>query len=113
MPHTLPVLTTGSLTPALLSEIPLFSNLTQAELSRLKGYLHARTFPADTSLMAVEQPGEVAYIILSGTVKVHVEQSDGSDVILAILGSGEVVGEMSLVDKVGRSANAITLEEST
>jgi len=108
-----PTLTTGNLTTALLSEIPLFSNLTPGELQRLRGYLHARTFPADTNLMTVEQPGEVAYVILSGTVKVHVEQADGSDVILAILGHGEVVGEMSLVDRAGRSANVVTMEDST
>jgi CRP/FNR family cyclic AMP-dependent transcriptional regulator len=105
--------TTGSLTTTLLSEIPLFGNLTPGELQKLKGYVHARSFPADTNLITVEQPGEVAYVILSGTVKVHVEQSDGSDVILAILGSGEVVGEMSLVDRAGRSANVVTMEDST
>jgi CRP/FNR family cyclic AMP-dependent transcriptional regulator len=72
-----------------------------------------RRLPAASNLFSVEQPGEVAYIILSGTIKVHVEQSDGSDVILAILGSGEILGEMSLVDRIGRSASAATMEDST
>jgi CRP/FNR family cyclic AMP-dependent transcriptional regulator len=113
MPNIPAAITTGSLTTALLGEIPLLCNLTPAELQRLKGFLHARSFPADTNLITVEQPGEVVYIILSGTVKVHVEQAAGSDVILAILGPGEVVGEMSLVDRAGRSANVVTMEEST
>jgi len=33
-------------------------------------------------------------------------------VILAILGPGDTVGEMSLVDSAGRSANVVTLEKS-
>ena len=33
--------------------------------------------------------------------------------ILALLGPGEIVGEMSLLDRDVRSANAVTLEEST
>jgi CRP/FNR family cyclic AMP-dependent transcriptional regulator len=52
------------------------------------------------------------YVILHGTVKIHIEQGDGRDVILSILGAGDLLGEMSLIDSVGRSANAITLENS-
>jgi CRP/FNR family cyclic AMP-dependent transcriptional regulator len=44
-------------------------------------------------------------------VKIHVEQPDGSDVILAIRGPGEVLGEMSILDSLGRSANAETMED--
>lgn len=34
------------------------------------------------------------------------------DVILSILGTGDLLGEMSLIDSVGRSASAVTLENS-
>jgi CRP/FNR family cyclic AMP-dependent transcriptional regulator len=44
-------------------------------------------------------------------VKIHVEQG-GRDVIIAILGTGDLLGEMSLIDSVGRSASAVTLENS-
>lgn len=62
--------------------------------------------------MVAEQPGEAVYIVLSGTLKVHTEQADGRDVILSILGSGDTIGEMSLIDSVGRSASVTTLENS-
>ena len=96
-----------------LSELALFRGLTPGQLTRLSSYLHRITFPAGTNIMAAEQPGEAVYIILSGTVKVHLEQLDGSSVILAVLGSGDVVGEMSLLDSGGRSANVITSDECT
>ena len=103
----------GVADPQSLSTIPLFHGLTGEELSRINALLHRKTFPAAVSLFAAEQPGEVAYLILSGTVKVCADQADGSTVILAIRGPGEIVGEMSLIDNSGRSASVTTLEEST
>jgi CRP/FNR family cyclic AMP-dependent transcriptional regulator len=102
---------TGPLDPESLSRISVFRDLTPAELARMSSLLRCKVFPADTGIITVEQPGEVVYIIRSGTVKIHVEQADGSDVILAILGAGEVVGEINMFDKIGRSANVVTMEE--
>jgi CRP/FNR family cyclic AMP-dependent transcriptional regulator len=67
---------------------------------QLSEVLHDKTHPANTPLMTVEQPGEAVYFFRSGTLKVHVEQKDGRDVIISILGPGECVGEMSLLDQV-------------
>jgi CRP/FNR family cyclic AMP-dependent transcriptional regulator len=95
-----------------LASIPLFKDLDAEDLSRLAPLLHRRTVQAGSSLMSIAEQGEAVYILLSGTVKIHVEQPDGSNVILAILGLGETVGEMDMVDGLGRSANVITLEET-
>lgn len=95
-----------------LAEVPLFEGLSREQLEKLDGLLHRKKYPAGAEIITVEQPGEVAYVILSGSVKIHIGQPDGSDVILAILGPGELVGEMSLADSLGRSATVVTLEES-
>ncbi|MBN2149366.1 MAG: Crp/Fnr family transcriptional regulator [Anaerolineales bacterium] len=99
--------------PDVLVTLSLFNGLTPKELDALSDRLHCRAFPAGASIITVEQPGEAVYIILSGTVKVHIEQTNGNDVVLAILGPGDVVGEMSLMDSAGRSASVVTLDEST
>ena len=99
--------------PWTLSEIGLFRGLAPEQLSWLKDHLHRRTVPAGTHIVTVEQPGEVIYVILNGSVKIHVEQMNGTDVILTVLGPGDIVGEMSLLDGSGRSANVVTLEETT
>jgi CRP/FNR family cyclic AMP-dependent transcriptional regulator len=96
----------------LLSDIQLFEGLTTAQLEWVAQRAHRRVFPAGTNVLTVEQPGEAVYIILYGTVKIHVEQGGGRDVILAILGAGDLLGELSLIDSVGRSASAVTLENS-
>jgi CRP/FNR family cyclic AMP-dependent transcriptional regulator len=94
-------------------EIPLFRNLPAESLRDLEGMIHRKTFPPNTTLMTAEQAGEVVYLVLHGTVKVHVEQEDGGDVIIAILGPGEIVGEMSALGHIERSASVITIETST
>jgi CRP/FNR family cyclic AMP-dependent transcriptional regulator len=98
---------------ASLSDFALFQGLTGEQLAWVTSLLHRKTFSAGTNLITAEQPGEVVYILLSGSVKIHVEQADGTDVIIAILGAGDIVGEMSLLDSAGRSANVVTQEEST
>jgi CRP/FNR family cyclic AMP-dependent transcriptional regulator len=95
-----------------LSRIELFRGLTSAQLGQINELLRCKTFPAGARLMTAEQAGEAVYFILSGTVKVHVEQENGADVIISILGPGESVGEMSALDHTSRSASVVTIEES-
>jgi CRP/FNR family cyclic AMP-dependent transcriptional regulator len=99
--------------PSALSEVALFRGLPPEQLEKLARMLHERNFPASTNVIAAEERGEGVYAILSGTAKVYVNDADGSEVIIAILGPGEVVGEMSLADSLGRSANVLTLERSS
>jgi CRP/FNR family cyclic AMP-dependent transcriptional regulator len=96
-----------------LGAAALFRGLTTEQLESVRQHLKCKRFPAGTNVVTAEQPGEVVFIILSGTVKVQADQADGSEVILAVLGAGESVGEMSATDRLGRSANVITLDQST
>ena len=96
----------------ILSFIPLFEGLKDSELNWIAARAHRRVFSAGTNVITAEQPGEAVYLILHGTVKIHIEQADGRDVVLSIIGSGDTLGEMSLVDSSGRSASAVTLEDS-
>ena len=95
----------------LLADIELFTGLTPSQLDWVAQRAHRRVFEAGRNVMTIEQPGEAVYIILHGTVKIHIEQGE-RDVILSILGAGDLLGEMSLIDSVGRSASAVTLESS-
>jgi CRP/FNR family cyclic AMP-dependent transcriptional regulator len=101
--------------PRTLGEFPLFRDLTLEQLARLNDLLRRRTFPSGTNLASAEEPGEVVYLILDGTVKIYVTQADGNDVIIAFGGPGDIEGEMSVLEKVaaGRSANIVTQEQTT
>ena len=95
-----------------LARVPLFEGLPRSELSRLSGHLHETRFPAGANIMVADQPGESVYAILSGSVKVNANRPDGTEVVLAVLGAGEVLGEMSATDSLGRSASVVALEET-
>jgi CRP/FNR family transcriptional regulator, cyclic AMP receptor protein len=98
--------------PSALSNLPLFRDLTRDQLAWVNERLRRQTYPANTTVFAIEQPAEVVYIVLTGTTRIHVEQMSGADVFLDISGPGDVLGEMAVIDGVGRSASAMTQEES-
>ena len=104
---------TGVLEPSTLSRMTLFRGLSPEQLPKINTLLNQKSFPAATNIITAEQPGEIIYVVLEGSLKVYSIQPDGSEVILAILGAGEIVGEMSLADSLGRSANVFSLEKST
>jgi len=97
--------------PKLLGHIPLFEDLAEADLSQINTLMHRKMFPTGVNIITVAQPGDLVYILLEGTVKIYVDQLDGSEVILAFLGPGDTFGEMSMVDSAGRSANVVALED--
>ncbi len=99
--------------PEKQTKIALFRDLTEEDLAQLGSLLHEKTFPAGALVMTMEQPGVVVYIVRDGTVKVYLSAEDGNEVILSILGAGQTVGEMSVLDTFGRSANVVTMERST
>lgn len=107
-PTPLSKLTVSDLTPH-----ALFRGVPEEHLTQLCDLIGRKQFPANAPLMLAEQTGEVVYFILGGTVKIHLEQADGSEVIISILGRGEIVGEMSALGLTSRSASVVTLEPST
>jgi CRP/FNR family transcriptional regulator, cyclic AMP receptor protein len=96
-----------------LSIFPIFQGLIPDEIAQLIKIIRPISVPSRTNIIRAGQLGSTAYLILTGTLKVHVEQADGSNVILGIHGSGELVGEMSLLERRECSATVVTLEQST
>jgi CRP/FNR family cyclic AMP-dependent transcriptional regulator len=82
-------------------------------LTRVNDQLGRTKFPAGAMILTASQPGEVTYIILDGTLKVSVLERNGRELILALLGPGEIVGELSMADRAGRSADVTALEPAT
>lgn len=63
---------------------------------------HLEVHPAESVLMREGEPGDCMYIIKRGVVEVTREGQ-----LLALLESGEVIGEMALIDLAMRSATAV------
>jgi CRP/FNR family cyclic AMP-dependent transcriptional regulator len=99
--------------PHALANLDLFRGLSTTELTRINSVLGRTKFPAGATIMTATQPGEAAYIVQEGTIKVSVIQETGQELILAVIGVGEVVGELAMADREGRSADVVALEPST
>jgi CRP/FNR family cyclic AMP-dependent transcriptional regulator len=95
---------------SILSTIPLFEGVAHSDLEQLNQLLHKKAFATGTNVITVADRTELVFILLDGTVKIYVDQIDGSEVILAFLGPGDTFGEMAMVGSAGRSANVVTLE---
>jgi CRP-like cAMP-binding protein len=90
-------------------KLPLFAGVSDDQITHLANHLYPKTFRPNTYIITAEQPSETLYIILRGTVKIHLQHSSGRDVIFGIRGPGEVIGEMGLAEGHRRSADVITL----
>jgi len=97
---------------AFLGRVPLFKSLNQQQLQNLADLTITRTFSRGSVIIVAEDEGDAFFIIRKGRVKVNILHGDGREVILSILGKGEVFGELALLDGRPRSANVITLEET-
>jgi CRP/FNR family transcriptional regulator, cyclic AMP receptor protein len=95
---------------AFLQRVPLLASLSDAQLEALAVGSVRRSFPKGRTIVAEGEPSQSLYILLSGRAKVQRSDSEGKEVILAVLGPGECFGEMSLIDEAPRSASVITLE---
>ncbi len=95
---------------AFLKRVPLFSGLTDSQIERLAAGSVRRSFPKGRTIVAEGEPSQSLYVLLSGRAKVQRSDTEGKEVILAVLGPGECFGEMSLIDDAPRSASVITIE---
>jgi CRP-like cAMP-binding protein len=90
----------------LLSEVP-------AQISAdLFGKARAVQLAADEVLFLEGDPGDGCYRVEQGLLKVSVISSTGGERILAILGPGAVVGELSIIDELPRSASVTAIRDS-
>jgi CRP/FNR family transcriptional regulator, cyclic AMP receptor protein len=97
----------------LLAHIPLFSELSSKELRKLAGAAIQRTFPAGSVIVRQGEPGVGLYVLIRGRARVQQQSADGSPHQLTLMGSGEVFGELALLDNAPRSATVVAEEETT
>lgn len=74
--------------------------------------LESRDYKPGQVIFAQGEIGEEAFIIQSGKVEIAV--GDGvAEMVVAVIGEGELVGEMALVDRAERMATARAMSKTT
>src|SRR3972149_6303805 len=96
-----------------LRRVPLFAELSEAEIARLGEIARDRSYPKNSVILFEDDPGDSLYVVVTGLVKVVLIGEDGREVILSVLKEGDFFGEMSLIDDQPRSAHVIAMEDSS
>ncbi|HET9224301.1 MAG TPA: cyclic nucleotide-binding domain-containing protein, partial [Roseiflexaceae bacterium] len=86
------------------------STLSAAECQILEPFLEKVTFPEGRCLFHAGAVGDSCYLIDTGTVRIELPDDGGTpckdDIVLGFLGAGSILGEMSVLDQLPRSASA-------
>ncbi|MDR0503097.1 MAG: cyclic nucleotide-binding domain-containing protein [Treponema sp.] len=69
-----------------------------------------RTFTKDSVVFCEGEPGDELFIIQKGSVKI-VKVTDTNEILLAVLKSGDIFGEMALLESKPRAAGAVAYED--
>ncbi len=96
----------------LLGSVSIFSSLDEKQLDLLLGATTTKRLAPKEILFRKGDAGNQLYGILSGSLKVMATGSDGKDVMFTLMGRGEVIGEISLLDSGERSATAVAVEQT-
>jgi CRP/FNR family transcriptional regulator, cyclic AMP receptor protein len=86
------------------------ASLSEAEVGTLKDHSVVRAYPRGTALFHEHQAPDRVVVLLAGCVKLSALSEDGKEVVLAIRGPGDLLGELSAMDGEPRSATATALE---
>ncbi len=94
-----------------VAQLPLFEGVDRRDLDWLFSTAEPVEIPAGHVLMKEGDPGGSLYLVLDGEFE-FTKRSGEQEVVLAVRGSGEVIGEMSLLDQSPRSATVRATRDS-
>ena len=96
----------------LLQNSMLFSGLEKDVLNALSAKMKPVKLDKNAVLMMQDEEPDGCYVINEGLLKISTMSAEGEEIVLTVLGAGEVVGEIGLIDGAPRSATATALKDT-
>lgn len=93
-------------------QAPLFAALDAEGAAALRATLRETVVAKGDVLFHEAEPGDRMYVILEGKVKLGQTSNDGRESLMAVLGPGEMFGELSLFDPGMRTSTATALTDA-
>ncbi len=73
-----------------------------ATMERFLGYCHRRRYPNRNDVFRPGDPADTLHYVISGTLSIISEESDGRELVLNYLNAGDFIGELGLFVKTER-----------
>ena len=98
--------------PQILKQVPLFALLDDDELAVLAAQVELKIFVPRQRIYRIGDPGERAYVLVSGSVQVTTVDDDHQDVVVDQPARGEFFGFASMLEQTAHQTNATALSEA-
>ncbi|MEM9122544.1 MAG: Crp/Fnr family transcriptional regulator [Pseudomonadota bacterium] len=85
----------------------LFRTLSDNDLDTIAGLMSPRTVARNQTVFEKGDAGDAMYAVLAGRVRIVAFSEDGKEVMLNLIETGEVFGEIAALDGGPRTAHAI------
>ena len=92
-----------------LAAMPMFNSLEETHLSQLLDRHRETSHQPDQVIVMEQDWGESLFLIRTGLAKVRTYSVDGDEVVMSLLGAGDIFGEMAALDRAARSADVVAL----
>jgi len=89
----------------------LFEKLSTRTLKSIAPKFRIESFPRGTLLLEMDSLPDRVYLITNGIVKVSRPTNYGVETVINILGEGNLVGELSVIDRQKRSARVTCVQD--
>jgi CRP/FNR family cyclic AMP-dependent transcriptional regulator len=98
--------------PEVLKHVPLFALLDEEETAVLAGQVELRNFAPRQRIYKIGDPGEQAYVMVSGKVRVTTVDQDNQDVVVDEPSHGEFFGFASMLEETPHQTGAMAVEDT-
>jgi len=95
----------------IVDRIQLLGDFNADEVNRLAPYLACYSAPATTEIIVEGTEGDFMLLLISGFVEVVKKDAFGTPKTVGLVGPGNTLGEMSMIDGLPRSASCIAVED--
>jgi CRP/FNR family transcriptional regulator, cyclic AMP receptor protein len=98
---------------SLLAKTELFGALSSDAVARLASRFHTVQFKRGQTIYARGDAGNTLHLIRSGQIRFSVVSGDGRELSVRVATSGEIIGEVAVLDRQPRTATAVALTAVT
>jgi CRP/FNR family cyclic AMP-dependent transcriptional regulator len=98
--------------PEFLRQVPLFALLDDEETAVLAGQVELREFVTRQRIYKIGDPGDRAYVMVSGAVRLTMIDEDQQEVVVDEPAHGEFFGFASMLEQTPHQTTAVALERT-